>query len=177
MVQSNRHATGIPKGIPGKLFVIPFVLTLVLLCFLMIAVAVRFQTIMSRLEESRSLWPLASLELWSRYEQIKEPEGNSRTGEKIDWEQSKRDFSGSTLFDKQSYASMVIESQISQSRNVSSHADAALYHGELASPNVSKLISAERRRKESQSGFIGWLTVRALRLKLPNIYDPLANKQ
>ena len=38
----------------------------------MFAVAVRFQTIMARLEESRSLWPKASFELEPRYDHFRE---------------------------------------------------------------------------------------------------------
>ena len=175
----NHQTTNVPKGIPGKLFAIPFVILLVLLCLLMIAVAIRFQTIMARLEESRSLWPEASQDLVPRYAQIDEPFLASLSGESknIDWASSKKEFQVSSQFDRQASASMVIENQIAKAIPASNPSDSSQFVSKLNSPGVAKLIEAERRRKVAQEDFIGWLTVRALRLKLPNIYDPAATNQ
>ncbi len=174
MVFASNPTAVIPKGIPGKLFVIPFVFALTVLCVLMIAVAIRFQSIMARLEESRSLWPAASQELRPRYDQIHSFILGAQLGETmdLDWAESKREFNGSTQFDRQSIASMVIENQITQALRDSDQSQSLSVKTQWKSPGVSKLIEAERRRRDSQSGFIGWLTVRALRLKLPDIYDP-----
>ena len=104
-----------------------------------------------------------------RYEKVQLSAGDSPSDENTtaDWEKCKRDFKETTLFDKQGSVSMEIERRISQLVGVSG----------LKSPGIAKLISAERRRMESQRDFIGWFTVVALRLKLPNIYDPKAIDQ
>ncbi len=179
MVIATNPTAAIPKGIPGKLFVIPFVFALIVLCVLMIAVAFRFQSIMVRLEVSRSLWPAASQELGPRYKRINESILGALKGDakEMDLASSMREFNGSTQFDRQANASMVIENQITRALKGLDHSDAPMFDADLRLPGISKLIDAERRRRESQSDFIGWLTVRALRLKLPNIYDPQATNQ
>ncbi len=175
----NQQTTTVQKGIPGKLFVVPFVVMLVLLCGLMIAVAIRFQTIMARLEESRSLWPEASKELAPRYAKIDETFMSGLTGEAkgIDWIGSKEQFRGSTLFDRQASASLAIENQIAKANRGSQPSEGVPAASDLKSPGIANLVDAERRRKIAQGDFIGWLTIRALRLKLPDIYDPTASNQ
>jgi len=160
-----------PRGIPGRVFVIPFVLVTVALGILMFSVAIRFQTIMTRLEESRSLWPEASKELEPRYARINENQISSKASQVSveEWESGRKAFLVSSLFDRQSNASIALEHQIAKSLSAS---DRNL--SDFESPNISKLIEAERRRRVSQDDMIGWLTVQSLRLKLPLIYDPLA---
>lgn len=160
-----------PLGIPGRLFVGPFVLVTVVLGVLMFSVAMRFQTIMTRLEEVRSLWPKASQELAPRYDRINEnlTKANVPPAVKEEWESGRQAFQASGLFDRQSTVSVALERQIASSlpaaeRNLS----------DFDSPGIAKLIEAEQRRKVSQGDMIGWLTVQSLRLKLPSIYDPLA---
>ena len=167
---SNKH----PGGIPGKWFVLPFVVALVVLGGVTFAIARRFQTIMARLEESRSLWPTASQELGPRYEQLSESIKASAMDQalKEGWTKSRKEFNVSSQFDRQSAASLAIEHQIRRNLKKSDRDDS-----DFNSPGISKLIEAEARRKKSQDDIIGWLTVQGLRLKLPPIYDPLANNQ
>jgi hypothetical protein len=161
-----------PSGISGRLFVVPFVLVTVVLGVLMFSVAMRFQTIMTRLEEVRTLWPAASQELEPRYERINQNLLSSNVAKEVkaEWESARKTFQGSSLFDRQSAVSISLERQIAKSQLAS---DRNLSDFEL--PGLSKLIEAERRRRSSQDDMIGWLTVQSLRLKLPSIYDPLAN--
>ena len=161
-----------PGGIPGRLFVLPFVSILVVLGLLMFAIAVRFQTIMTRLEVARSQWPMASQELGQRYDRFNDCFAAQSVAVAIqeDWANNRREFKASSQFDRQSKASFVIEKQISQTLESSQRSES-----DFELPGISKLMEAENRRKKSQEGFLGWLTVQALRLKLPPIYNPLAN--
>ncbi len=167
---SNKH----PGGIPGKWFVLLFVVALVVLGGVTFAMARRFQTIMARLEESRSLWPTASQELGPRYDQLTESMEASSMDPvlKEGWMNNRKEFNVSSQFDRQSAASLTIENQIRRNFKESERDDS-----DFKSPGISKLIEAESRRKESQDDIIGWLTVQGLRLKLPPIYDPLAINQ
>ena len=158
------------SGIPGRLFVVPFVLVTVALGGLMFSVAMRFQTIMARLEEVRSLWPNASQELGQRYERINEALVRSNgASTKEEWESVRQAFYFSNLFDRQSAVSIAVEQQIAKSLSAP---DRNLSDFEL--PGISKLMDAEQRRKNSQNDLIGRLTVQSLRLQLPSIYEPLA---
>lgn len=161
-----------PGGIPGRLFVLPFVSFLVVLGMLMFAIAVRFQTIMTRLEVVRSEWPKASQELNQRYDRFNDSFAASNVSQAIkeDWTNNKREFKVSSQFDRQSAVSLVIEKQIRQSLD-----DFHWGESDFELPGITKLMEAESRRKKSQNDILGWLTVQALRLKLPPIYNPLAN--
>ena len=161
-----------PGGIPGRLFVLPFVSFLVVLGMLMFAIAVRFQTIMTRLEVVRSEWPKASQELSQRYDRFNDSFAASNVTEAIKevWTNNQRKFKVSSQFDRQSAASLVIEKQIRQSLD-----DFHRGESDFELPGITKLMEAESRRKKSQDDILGWLTVQGLRLKLPPIYNPLAN--
>jgi len=168
-----------PGSISGKAFALPFVVILVFLCYLMFAIAVRFQTIMARLEEVRSLWPNASRELVPRYERLNHFFADAAIPESVkkEWESNLQEFGVSSQFDRQSVASLQIENQLGIVANSSSSDDSARTSSEFALPGISKLIEAESRRKIAQKGAIGWLTIQGLRLKLPPIYEPRNNKQ
>ena len=161
-----------PLGISGRLFVVPFVLVTAVLGVLMFSVAMRFQTIMARLEEVRSLWPNASQELEPRYERISDNlmKSNVAPAVKEEWESGRQAFLVSGLFDRQSTASIALERQIEKALSASER-DLS----DFDSPGISKLLEAEQRRRVSQDDMIGWLTVQSLRLKLPLIYDPRAS--
>jgi len=160
-----------PGGIPGRLFVLPFVSILIVLGVLMFAIAVRFQTIMTRLEVVRSEWPKASQELSQRYDRFNDSFAASNVTEanKEVWTNNQREFKVSSQFDRQSAASLVIEKQIKQSLD-----DFHRGESDFELPGITKLMEAESRRKKAQDDILGWLTVQVLRLKLPPIYNPLA---
>ena len=167
-----------PGSISGKAFALPFVVVLVFLCYLMFAVAVRFQTIMARLEEVRSLWPNASNELVPRYDRLNDFFLHAEIPESVkeEWVSNRQEFGVSSQFDRQSVASSQIEKQFRIAATGSSIDDSASIRSEFALPGISKLIEAESRRKAAQNGAIGWLTIQGLRLKLPPIYEPVNNK-
>jgi hypothetical protein len=161
-----------PRGIPGRLFVFPFVMVTAVLGILMFSVAMRFQAIMARLEEVRSLWPNASQELGPRYKRFSDNlmKSNVAPAAKEEWESGLQAFHLSGLFDQQSAASIALERQIGKALSASERT-----LSDFDSPGIAKLLKAEQRRRVNQDDMIGWLTVQSLRLKLPSIYDPLAS--
>lgn len=160
-----------PGSLSGRLFVVSFVLVLVVLGLLMFAIAARFQTIMSQLEESRSLWPTASQELGLRYDRLNYLFEDVSVADAVNqnWISIQREFKASSQFDRQSIASQMIENRIRQSLDEFQRIAA-----DFEKPGILKLREMEGRRKKSQEGFLGWLTVQGLRLKLPPIYDPIS---
>ena len=92
-----------------------------------------------------------------------------------DWEKCKTEFDSSTLFDRQSHSALELETKLISATKTASQTELSPFDGN--SPSIAKLIESEKRRSGKQAGFIGWLTVSALRLKLPAIYDPLSIKR
>jgi hypothetical protein len=137
----------------------------------MFAVGARFQTIMSRLEEVRSLWPKASQKLRVRYDSASSSAGESDAKLATDesWGELKRKFEATSQFDHQSEASTEIENQIAKRLGKSWN------QSDFEDPAVAKLLSADQKRKQVQSDAIGWLTIKSLRLKLPPIFEPGAS--
>ena len=163
-----------PGSLSGRMFVVPFVLVLVVLGGLMFAVAARFQSIMAQLEESRSLWPTASQELGLRYDRMNDFFNNVSVADAVkqDWMNCQTEFRASSQFDRQSIASQRIENRIRQSLD-----ELQRNFTDFEKPEILKLTKMEGRRKKSQEGIVGWLTVQGLRLKLPPIYDPIVKNK
>ena len=91
--------------IPGKIAVVAFSALLVLGLISVVAIGLQFQTIMNRLDASRSAWPEASKELAQRFDQAEQYLasvdylGNSPT--LLDWRYHYSQFSESRQFDRQ----------------------------------------------------------------------------
>lgn len=164
----NATRPAVPPGIPGRLFVVPFILVLLVLGFLMFSVGARFQTIMGRLEQVRSLWPRASQKLKVRYDAYAEAVDASRPSDETNVSELREKFDATSLFDTQSVASMVFEDHIANKVGKDWRSS------DFQEADVAKLIETDRQRSIDQHGFIGWLTVNGLRLKLPPVYDPIA---
>ena len=154
-----------PRGIPGKWFAVSFVTLLTVLGGVTFAIAMRFQSIMSRVEESRSLWPNASQELASRYSSIDQRLATSPESARAAWTKSWQDFQASSLFDRQAVAALELEAHL--------RGEFAKVRSEAVSetPSVAKLLDAEHRRSLLQNDTIGWLTIQTLRLRLPPIFE------
>jgi hypothetical protein len=76
------HRVGPPHGlsIRGRYFVWPFVVGLLILLAITLSIALQFQAIMRRLDESRALWPAASSELSRRYAEFDRSVASSPSG-------------------------------------------------------------------------------------------------
>jgi hypothetical protein len=160
------------RGIPGRVFVLTFVVALIVIGSLTFAVGRRFQTIMDRLEVVRSLWPNASQELRGRYDLAISTFDDLKTSESERSEVSRlrAEFELTSQFDRQSVAAAQLEEKIA-----SAVGKDAWNSKDFERPALSKLIDADQQRKQVQDGMIGWLTINGLRLKLPPIFDPLPN--
>ena len=159
------------RGIPGRVFVLIFVVALVIIGSLTFAVGRRFQ-IMDRLEVVRSLWPNASQELRRRYDLAITTFDDLKTSdsERSDISRLRAEFELTSQFDRQSVAAAQLEGKIALAVG-----NDAWNLKDFERPALSKLIDADQRRKQVQDGMIGWLTISGLRLKLPPIFDPLPN--
>ena len=155
----------LPRGIPGRLFFIPFSLVLAFLLWLVFSMAVRFQTIMTQLETTRAAWPAASSLFTSRYAAIDESWQQSE-----EWKQRfselRKQFLSSTQFDSQSLAIKRLEELLAQDRGGLPNV------GKLDSlrPELAKVQKLEEQRQRLQSDFVGKCTVAGLRLKLPPVF-------
>lgn len=163
MESGNQKAP--PRGIPGRLFVIPFGLVLAFLLWLVFSMAVRFQTIMRQLETTRAAWPAASNLFSARYAAI-----DAAVQQPDEWEKQfldlRKQFLASTQFDSQSQVINRLEELLAKNR------EQVPDIGELDSlqPELAKVRQLEEQRQTLQSDFVGKCTVSGLRLKLPPVF-------
>ncbi len=157
------------RGIPGRVFVICFVPILVLLSALTFGMGYRFQMIMNRLEQVRSLWPNASMELKARYDRLEKSmmDSNADPAKFAELTKLRSSFDQASQFDSQSVAAATLEQSIP---NLTENAQWGSEDFQL--PAITKLLASDRDRASVQNDMLGWLTIRGLRLKLPPIFDP-----
>jgi hypothetical protein len=157
------------RGIPGRVFVICFVPILVLLSALTFGMGYRFQVIMNRLEQVRSLWPNASLELKARYDRLEKSmmDSNIEPAKLAELTKLRSSFDQASQFDAQSVAAASLEQAIP---SLTENAQWGSEDFQLA--GLTKLLASDRERASVQNDMLGWLTIRGLRLKLPPIFDP-----
>ncbi len=157
------------RGIPGRVFVICFVPILVLLSALTFGMGYRFQVIMNRLEQVRSLWPNASQELKARYDRLEKSmmDSSADPAKLAQLAKFRSSFDQASQFDAQSVAAATLEQAIP---NLTENAQWGSEDFQL--PALTKLLSSDRERASVQNDMLGWLTIRGLRLKLPPIFDP-----
>jgi hypothetical protein len=153
------------RGIPGRLFVIPFSLVLAFLLWLVFSMAVRFQTIMTQLETTRTAWPAASNLFSARYAAI-DAAGQQPDEWKEQFLDLRKQFLASTQFDSQSQVIKKMEELIVQHGASLPNAVVLDPH----QPELSKVREHETRRLSLQSDFVGKCTVAGLRLKLPPVF-------
>ena len=163
MDSSNQKV--VRRGIPGRLFVIPFAILLVFLLWLVFSMAVRFQTIMSQLETTRAAWPAASNVFTARYATIDAAKQQPEEW-KAQFEDLRKQFLSSTQFDSQSQVIKKLEAGLLKHReNV-----AGLVDVDPHLPELAKVRELEQKRLALQSDFVGKCTVAGLRLKLPPVF-------
>jgi hypothetical protein len=165
MVMESGNQKAPPRGIPGRLFVIPFSLVLAFLLWLVFSMAVRFQTIMTQLETTRAAWPAASNLFSARYTAI-----DAESQKPDEWKEQfldlRKQFLASTQFDSQSQVIHRLEELLAK------HREQVPNIGELDSlqPELAKVRQLEEQRQTLQSDFVGKCTVSGLRLKLPPVF-------
>ena len=164
--------------IPGKIAVVAFSALLVLGLISVLAIGLQFQTIMNRLDASRSAWPEASKELAQRFDQAEQYLasvdylGNSQT--LMDWRYHYSQFSESRQFDRQVIPATKLEDMLEALLSQRSLPPTAPITSIKADSGLLNLLEKEQLRKSSEQGFLGTWTKALLRLKTPPYFEPVS---
>lgn len=164
--------------IPGKIAVVAFSAILVLGLISVLAIGLQFQTIMNRLDASRSAWPEASKELAQRFDQAEQYLasvdylGNSPT--LMDWRYHYSQFSESRQFDRQVVPATKLEDMLEALLSQRSLPPTAPITSIKAGSGLLNLLEREQLRKSSEQGFLGTWTKALLRLKTPPYFEPVS---
>ena len=164
--------------IPGKIAVVAFSAILVLGLISVLAIGLQFQTIMNRLDASRSAWPEASKELAQRFDQAEQYLasvdylGNSPT--LMDWRYHYSQFSESRQFDRQVIPATKLEDMLEALLSQRSLPPTAPITSIKAGSGLLNLLEREQLRKSSEQGFLGTWTKALLRLKTPPYFEPVS---
>lgn len=164
--------------IPGKIAVVAFSIILVLGLVSVLAIGLQFQTIMNRLDASRSAWPEASKELAQRFDQAEQYLasvdylGNSPT--LMDWRYHYSQFSESRQFDRQVMPATKLEDMLEALLSQRSLPPTAPITAIKAGSGLLNLLEKEQLRKSSEQGTLGTWTKALLRLKTPPYFEPVS---
>ncbi len=167
----------IPGAISGRWFAVGFGIVLMLGVVIGFSVVVRFQKIMTTLDEVRRLWPNASAMLEDRYHQVdlllENSEAALTRGSSLnskEWHRIRSEFKATTLYDVQVRLIPELETLAAEQLKTVSKSRAL-------DPNrksIADFEQADRHLEALQSDFIGWLCIRLLLLKIPDrIYSSL----
>ncbi|MDZ4850709.1 MAG: hypothetical protein SGI77_15590 [Pirellulaceae bacterium] len=162
--------THAPRSIPGRTFTIVFGIILVLGVVLGFSVVIRFQEMMTALENVRHLWPKAAAVLEVRYRTLDprfEADQNAIADDRAvaleQWRQLRIQFHESTQYDVQSRAVQPLESVIK--RLLPETSDKLGKNSPDAA--VAAFAQAEKSLESLQKDGIGWLSQLLLRLTIP----------
>ena len=164
--------------IPGKIAVVAFSTILVLGLISVLAIGLQFQTIMNRLDASRSAWPEASKELAQRFNQAEQflssvdYMGNSPT--LMDWRYHYAQFAESRQFDRQVAPATKLEEMLEALLSQKSLPEDAPITAIKAGSGLLNLLEKEQLRKSSEQGNLGIWTKSLLRLKTPPYFEPVS---
>jgi len=164
--------------IPGKIAVVAFSFILILGLISVLAIGLQFQTIMNRLDASRSAWPEASKELAQRFDQAEQYFAsvdymdNSPT--LIDWRYHYAQFAESRQFDRQVTSANKLEEMLEALLSQQSLPPAAPITAIKAGSGLLNLLEKEQSRKSSEQGTLGTWTKTLLRLKTPPYFEPVS---
>ena len=164
--------------IPGKIAVVAFSTILVLGLISVLAIGLQFQTIMNRLDASRSAWPEASKELAHRFDQAEQflssvdYMGNSPT--LMDWRYHYAQFAESRQFDRQVIPATKLEDMLEALLSQRSLPPTAPITAIKPGSGLLNLLEKEQLRKSSEQGTLGIWTKTLLRLKTPPYFEPVS---
>ncbi len=175
-----------PRAIPGRWFAGGFAILLILGVVIGFSVVVRFQKIMTALDEVRRLWPKAAVVLEDRYRKvdllIEKSEATIDTSQPIDpkeWRKVRADFSASTLYEVQARLIPELESRARKVFDQTESGSAESGSAESGSAESgSKLTTtdasieafdkADQVLEALQTDLVGWLCMRLLGLNVPD---------
>jgi len=160
-----------PRAIPGRWFAAGFGILLILGVAVGFSVVLRFQKIMTALDEVRRLWPKAAVILEDRYQkidlQIEKSETIIDPNRSIDpkeWRKLRADFRASTLYEVQARLIPEVESS---ARKVFDQAEGGST-AETLEKSIQDFVKADRVLEALQSDLVGWLCMHLLGLNVPD---------
>lgn len=162
-------------AISGKVAVATFSVILVLGFIAVLSIGLQFQTIMQRLNASRSAWGSASSELSKRYGEAEQflssvdYMGNSPT--LTDWKYYYSQFLESRQFDRQVNAALRLEEMLEALLSQQVLPPTAPIYPLQPGSALLDLLEKEKLRKESEQGPLGIWTKTLLRLKTPSYFE------
>ena len=164
--------------IPGKIAVVAFSIILILGLISVLAIGLQFQTIMNRLDASRSAWPEASKELSERFnlaEQFFASEDYlGDTLAVMDWRYYYAQFAESRQFDRQVISATKLEEMLEALLSQKSLPENTPITAIKAGSGLLNLLEKEQLRKSSEQGTLGTWTKTLLRLKTPPYFEPVS---
>ena len=164
--------------ISGKVALVAFSLILLAGLVAILSVGLQFQSIMQRLNASRSAWGGASEELVKRYSDAEQflssvdYLGNSPT--LTDWKYYYAKFGESRQFDRQVEPAQKLEAMLEALLSQQSLPPTAPIGPLKPGKNLLELLDKEGSRKESEQGFLGSWTKSILRLKTPGYFESVS---
>ncbi|MFZ4468877.1 MAG: hypothetical protein ACOYOZ_06435 [Pirellula sp.] len=164
--------------IPGKFAVIAFSIILILGLISVLAIGLQFQTIMNRLDASRSAWPEASKELSERFNQAEQFLASvdylGDTPAVMDWRYYYAQFAESRQFDRQIISATKLEEMLEALLSQKSLPENTPITAIKAGSGLLNLLEKEQSRKSSEQGTLGTWTKTLLRLKTPPYFEPVS---
>ena len=164
--------------IPGKIAVVAFSIILILGLISVLAIGLQFQTIMNRLDASRSAWPEASKELAQRFDQAEQYFASldymGDTPAVMDWRYHYAQFAESRQFDRQVMSATKLEEMLEALLSQQSLPPTAPIAAIKPGSGLLNLLEKEQLRKSSEQGTLGTWTKALLRLKTPPYFEPVS---
>jgi hypothetical protein len=164
--------------IPGKIAVVAFSTILILGLISVLAIGLQFQTIMNRLDASRSAWPEASKELAQRFDQAEQffasVDYMGDTPAVMDWRYYYAQFADSRQFDRQVISANKLEGMLEALLSQKSLPENTPITAIKAGSGLLNLLEKEQLRKSSEQGNLGRWTKTLLRLKTPPYFEPVS---
>lgn len=161
--------------ISGKVAVVAFSLILLLGLIAVLSIALQFQSIMQRLNASRSSWGPASTELSKRFDEAEhylssvDYMGNSPT--LTDWSYYYNQFHESRQFDRQVASAQKLEEMLEALLSQQSLPPTSPITPLKPGFKLLELLEKEKLRKQSEMSFLGRWTKTLLRLKTPSYFE------
>ena len=176
--EHSEHPNQQQGAISGKVAVASFSLILLLGFVAVLSIALQFQSIMQRLNASRSAWGAASTELSSRFAEAEKylSSVNYLDGSPtlLDWTYYYSQFSESRQFDRQVISASKLEGMLEAILSQKSLPPTAPITPLKPQNGLLELLEQEQLRKQTETSFLGSWTKTLLRLNTPLYFESIS---
>ncbi|MFN6401652.1 MAG: hypothetical protein ACK449_17305 [Planctomycetota bacterium] len=167
------------ERISGRIAALSFSVILLLGLIAVLAIGLQFQRIMQNLNASRSAWGAASSELTSRFSTaeayFKTVNYLDNSPSLTDWSYYYNQFSKSRQFDRQVESAQKLEGMLEAILSQKSILGSPITPLS-PSDGMLDLLENEKKRKESETSFLGSWTKTLLRLKTPQFFESVSKQ-